>query len=105
MSMNLHANGLSLWQTPTDVTRACLAQDENGKEPSSRTVLARYLEWVQTSTVDRIMYAMAFPDIKEEERREYIENYVFSCVSHTVEVENSYWLHRNNVGSVEFYEM
>jgi len=49
MSMNLHAIGVDLWQTPTWITYLALF-DSNGDERSLEEALHIYISWVETHT-------------------------------------------------------
>jgi len=52
MSMNLHADKLELWQTPTWVTHVCLyTENEKGEQVKDtwRSTRFRYAAWVKGS--------------------------------------------------------
>lgn len=52
MSMNLHLEGLDLWQTPTFITYMCMSYNDETSEPDGgqEGVRKRYLIWVESHT-------------------------------------------------------
>jgi len=50
MSMNLHCDKLTLWQTPTYITYMCMSYDENGEpDGGNEGVRRRYAIWVRST--------------------------------------------------------
>lgn len=48
MSMNLHCDGVELFQTPTYITNMCMSLKENGKPAGGmKAVRYRYLLWLE----------------------------------------------------------
>jgi hypothetical protein len=52
MSMNLHCEGIDLWQTPTYITEMCLSINPHTREPDGGMagVRRRYAFWVRDYT-------------------------------------------------------
>jgi len=49
MSMNLHCDGIDLWQTPTYITYMCMSFDRDGNpDGGMEGVRKRYLIWVRS---------------------------------------------------------
>ena len=49
MSMNLHCEETTLWQTPTHITNMCYSNSNGGW----KGILYRYLEWVNSHLTGR----------------------------------------------------
>jgi len=65
MSMNLHADEMELWQTPSWVTEVCLFKDDSKTPDNWKSVRFRYARWVQ-SRLNGVHDTESLKDLEQE---------------------------------------